>query len=44
MESWIDVKLAGCEFVDRRIDTRLRELLGQLSNGIGGTIPFACQD
>lgn len=44
MESWIDEELAGCEFVDKRIGKRLRDILNQLSNGIGGTIPFACQD
>lgn len=44
MKSWIDKEIAGCEFKDTRIGKRFRQLLHQLSNGIGNTIPLACQD
>lgn len=44
MKSWIDDELAGCEFKDARLGTRFRCLLERMSNGIGNTIPLACQD
>jgi hypothetical protein len=44
MASWIDEELDGCEFADARLGKRLRAFVSQLSEGIGETIPMACQD
>src|SRR5438552_2048391 len=44
MTSWIDQELAGCEFADVRLDKRFRILMERLSEGVGETIPMACQD
>ena len=44
MTSWIDQELAGCEFADVRLDKRFRVLMERLSEGVGETIPMACQD
>ena len=41
---WVERELAGCEFEDKRLHHRFRELLGQLSKSPGGSIPLACQD
>jgi hypothetical protein len=41
---WMDCELASCEFRDTPHGKRLRKLLEQLSEQIGGTIPWACQD
>jgi hypothetical protein len=43
-DRWIDSELARCNFKDTRHGKRLRKLLEQLSENIGGTIPWACQD
>jgi Transposase DNA-binding/Transposase DDE domain len=43
MDAWVEREL-GSEFPDRRLKTRLGKLLGDLSQRIGGTVPFACQD
>ena len=42
--SWLEREVAGCQFEDVRHGKRFRTLLGQLSEQIGGSIPFACQD
>ena len=42
--SWLEREVAGCQFQDLRHGRRFRTLLGQLSEQIGGSIPFACQD
>ena len=42
--SWLEREVAGCQFEDVRHGKRFRILLGQLSEQIGGSIPFACQD
>lgn len=42
--AWINQELAGCSFSDVRLGKRFRKLLQRLSSGIGGSIPFACQD
>jgi len=42
--SWIDEELAGCQFADARLDRRFRTLVARLSEGIGESIPMACQD
>lgn len=44
MGSWIDDELAGCTFADKRLDKRFRTLVERLSEGIGESIPMACQD
>src|SRR6202789_650049 len=42
--SWLEREVAGCQFEDVRHAKRFRTVLGQLSEQIGGSIPFACQD
>jgi hypothetical protein len=44
MTSWIDQELAGCQFPDVRLDKRFRNLMERLAEGVGETIPMACQD
>ena len=44
MTSWIDQGLGGCECADARLAKRFRTLVEQRSEGIGETIPMACQD
>ena len=44
MTSWLDDELAECRFADVRLGKRFRTLLERLSEGIGETIPMACQD
>jgi hypothetical protein len=43
-DRWIGSELARCKFQDERHGKRLRKLLEQLSDKIGGSIPLACQD
>src|SRR5579864_9237714 len=43
-DRWIGSELARCKFKDERHGKRLRKLLEQLSDKIGGSIPLACQD
>lgn len=43
-DRWIDNEVPNSEFRDSRHAKRLRKLLGQLSEQIGGSIPWACQD
>ena len=43
-DRWIDNELARCKFRDERHGKRLRKVLDQLSQNIGGSIPWACQD
>ncbi|MDD2710800.1 MAG: transposase DNA-binding-containing protein [Verrucomicrobiae bacterium] len=42
--SWIDSELAGCKFADLRLEKRFRALVECLSEGVGKSIPMACQD
>ncbi len=44
MASWVEGELAGCEFGDARLEKRFVKLVEQLSEGVGETIPMACQD
>jgi len=44
MANWIDRELAGCEFPDARLGKRFKTLVEQLSDGMGETIPTACED
>lgn len=43
-KAWVDQELDGAYFRDVRLGKRLRTLLGLMSNGLGSTIPLACQD
>lgn len=43
-DAWIDNEVVGCEFQDVRHGKRLRQLLEQLSDRVGATTPWACQD
>jgi hypothetical protein len=43
-QSWIARELAGCEFEDERLGKRFEKVFKHLSNGIGRSIPWACQD
>jgi hypothetical protein len=43
-DGWINQELASCRFQDERHSGRLHKLLEQLSDHIGGSIPWASQD
>jgi hypothetical protein len=43
-ESWIERELAASKLPDARLAKRLRSLVEQLAQGIGRSIPWACQD
>ena len=42
--NWVDKDIEGSVFKDKRLQQRFRKLLEQIWNGVGQTIPFACQD
>ena len=42
--SWLDLEVRGSEFQDTRLHRRFAMLLAKLWDGMGQTIPFACQD
>lgn len=44
MEGWVGRELAGCEFPDQRLKSRMGRLLGRLGEKIGNSLPAACQD
>ena len=44
MNSWIENELKGSEFPDVRLGKRFENLVDQLSNGMGKSLPLACQD
>jgi len=44
ISTWLEREVAGRQFQDLRHGKRFRTLLGHLSEQIGGSIPFACQD
>jgi len=41
---WLSHELSGCKFKDEHLGKRFRTLIEQLWNGVGESIPFACQD
>lgn len=43
-EAWFDKELSGCTFKDVRLGKRFEKLIKQLSDGMGESIPLACQD
>lgn len=42
--AWIDKEVGGCHFKDVRLAKRFSKLLGMMSDGIGESVPYACQD
>jgi hypothetical protein len=44
LDGWLEREIAGCRFEDARHGKRFRTLLEQLSERIGDSIPFTCQD
>ena len=42
--TWIDNEVGGCNFNDVRLAKRFSKLLGMMSEGIGESVPYACQD
>ena len=44
VDPWIDEELNGAFFQDVRLGKRLRTLLAVMSDGMGESIPYACQD
>jgi len=43
-KTWIDQECSGCQFGDVRLQKRFRKLVEQISEGVGNSIPLACQD
>lgn len=43
-DNWIDEEFTRCKFRDVRHGKRFRVLVRQLAEGVGGSIPWACQD
>src|SRR5947207_4597760 len=43
-DGWIDQELLESEFGDVRLGKRFRRLVEQLAEGVGKSIPWACQD
>lgn len=43
-DSWIGREIAACEFADARLGKRFRSLLERIGDGVGESIPMACQD
>lgn len=43
-KAWIDRECAGCNFADVRLQKRFRKLMEQMTDGVGESIPLACQD
>lgn len=42
--AWVEQETAGCEFADIRLGRRFQELLEQIGDAVGESIPMACQD
>ena len=42
--TWVAGETAGCKFRDARLSKRLNNLLQVLGDGVGRTVPLACQD
>jgi hypothetical protein len=43
-KAWIELEVGGCNFKDVRLAKRFGKLLGMMSDGIGESVPYACQD
>lgn len=44
VEHWTEREIDKTAFKDARLGQRFSELLKQIGDGMGGSIPFACQD
>jgi hypothetical protein len=44
IEHWTEREIDESSFKDARLGRRFGELLRQIGDGMGGSIPFACQD
>lgn len=44
VEHWTEREIDKTAFKDARLGQRFGELLKQIGDGMGGSIPFACQD
>jgi hypothetical protein len=44
MDGWVEGEVAGCDFPDQRLKSRLGKVLIRLGEKIGATLPAACQD
>jgi len=44
VKHWSEREIDESAFKDARLGRRFSELLRQIGNGMGGSIPFACQD
>jgi hypothetical protein len=44
MDVWVEGELAGGEFPDQRLKSRMGKLLSDLGQRIRDTVPAACQD
>ena len=42
--SWVDLEAGEGHFADARLERRFKTLVEQISECVGGSIPFACQD
>ena len=42
--TWIEQEVGGCNFKDVRLAKRFGKLLGMMADGIGESVPYACQD
>ena len=43
-KAWIDQEVGDCHFKAVRLAKRFSKLLGMMSDGIGESVPYACQD
>jgi hypothetical protein len=43
-DAWFARELAGCRFVDERLNKRLSKLVAQIGSAMGQSIPLVCQD
>jgi len=43
-QTWIEQEVVGCNFKDVRLAKRFGKLLGMMTDGIGKSVPYACQD
>ena len=44
MDAWIDHEINGCVFADSRLRKRFYKVLQRPSQGVGRSLPLACQD
>jgi Transposase DNA-binding len=44
IDNWVYRENAACKFADVRLGRRFRDLLGQIGDAVGESIPMACQD